>query len=268
MRRFAVAGFLGVFLLTLGPAFSGKSKDTPEARRAPRTKSSPASAVEATSPTATVFIVHGIPGEDLGMDPDLPLDVSINGECAVDDLRFGDTAGPLEVPAGNLDVAAYPADPDNPCTGTALIEVLGLTLAEGEHATIILHLAEDGTATISKFENDVSLTERGRARVIVHHTAEAPPVDILFSRGGRSLTHSSAVPSSLIEGLANGEQAAVELRPGNWQLSITPVGEDEPVYGPEVVRFHPFRIYLLYAVGSPESGSFTVLQIGVERGPK
>ena len=49
--------------------------------------------VQTTEPmapgTATVYVLHGIPGEDLGLDPELPVDVSVNGACALPGFTFG-----------------------------------------------------------------------------------------------------------------------------------------------------------------------------------
>ena len=49
---------------------------------------------------AEVYVVHGIPGEDLGLDPRLPDDVEVDGSCVVAGLEFGDVEGPLSLDPG------------------------------------------------------------------------------------------------------------------------------------------------------------------------
>ena len=35
----------------------------------------------------TVYVVHGIPGDDIGLPTDLPVDISVNGACALEGKR-------------------------------------------------------------------------------------------------------------------------------------------------------------------------------------
>jgi hypothetical protein len=53
---------------------------------------------------AKVYVVHGIPGRDLGLQPSLPVDVSVNGACALTRFKYTDTVGPIELPAGSYNV--------------------------------------------------------------------------------------------------------------------------------------------------------------------
>jgi hypothetical protein len=49
------------------------------------------------------------------------------------------------------------------------------------------------------------------------------------------------------------------VRPGEWWVSIAPAGTGMPVFGPAAVELMPFTAYLVYAVGSVDTGSFTLL---------
>jgi hypothetical protein len=110
-----------------------------------------------------------------------------------------------------------------------------------------------GDFTASKFDNDFSATGRGKARLIVQHTADAPMVDVQVSRnGGKS-------PRLTIEDFANGDQAVAETRPGEWYVSIMPAGEMTPVFGPVMVELEPFTAYRIFAVGSVADETFTLL---------
>jgi hypothetical protein len=95
----------------------------------------------------------------------------------------------------------------------------------------------------------------------VHHTAAAPTVDVTVQRSffsWRNLT---------IEDFSNGDQAAANVWPGRWEVSIAPAGSSDPVFGPVALKVRPFRTYLIYAVGSVDTGSFTLLVEPVRTGP-
>jgi hypothetical protein len=208
---------------------------------------------------AGVYVVHGIPGQDLGLDPALPVDVAVNGQCFLQGFMFGDVAGPVALPPGDYDIAISLADPDNPCSNPPVIEALGVPIGAGENVTLIAHLAEDGSPTATKFVNDVSPNAPGKARVIAHHTAAAPAVDIAVGR--LNFRGNMKVPQIKIEDAPNGAQAAAEIRPGNWALTISPAGSPDPVFGPVSAVLKPNNAYLLYAVGTAGTDSFTILQI-------
>jgi hypothetical protein len=117
----------------------------------------------------------------------------------------------------------------------------------------LAHLDELGLPTASKFANDVSRTSPGTARVVVHHTAAAGAVDIDVRRPYADEAE------IFVEDFAPGAQAAVELRPGNWSATIFPAGIDEAVLGPATLKLRPYRAYFIYAVGSVEADTFTLI---------
>jgi hypothetical protein len=215
-----------------------------------------ASPVWADGHLAAVYVVHGIPGTDLDSngDPELPVDISVNGGCALEGFRFGEIVGPIMLEPGSYDIEISPADPDDPCSGAPVISVSGLMLEEGTNYSIVAHLDEFGGPTASAFVNNVEATGRGKARLIAHHTAAAPAVDVTVSR-----EEDGTGPSLTIADFVNGDQAEAEVRPGEWWVSIAPAGTGMPVFGPAGIELSPFKAYLVYAVGSVDTGSFTLL---------
>jgi hypothetical protein len=194
---------------------------------------------------ATVYVVHGIPG--------VLVDVEIGGVgCALQGFDFGDIAGPLSLPEGTYNIKIRPANAGSPCTEAPVIEA-DVPFAAGENVTIVAHLDDMGSPTASKFDNDFSATGRGMARLIVHHTAYAPMVDIKVSRNGGNS------PKVMVNDFSNGDQAAAETRPGDWFVSIMPAGSMTPVFGPIAVELEPFTAYRIYAVGDVGGGTFTLL---------
>jgi hypothetical protein len=203
---------------------------------------------------ATVYVVHGIPGSDLGLDPELPVDISVNGSCEIQDFRFGDILGPIELPAGSYDIEISESDPNNPCGNPPVISVTGLELMDGVNYSVVAHLDEFGTPTATAFVNNADPTGRGKSRLIAHHTAAAPAVDVTVAR-----EEDGTGPSLTIPDFVSGDQAEAEVRPGEWWVSIAPAGSGMPVFGPVAVELEPFTAYLVYAVGSVDTGTFTLL---------
>ena len=72
----------------------------------------------------TAYVVHGIDGDDFGLDPDLPVDVFVSGlGCALPGFAFGDRVGPLNVAAGDYDISIFLTDGTEPCGGTEVIDL-------------------------------------------------------------------------------------------------------------------------------------------------
>jgi hypothetical protein len=194
---------------------------------------------------ATVYVVHGIPG--------VLVDVEVEGVgCALQGFDFGDIAGPLSLPEGTYNIKIRPANAMNPCSEMPVIEA-DVPFAAGENVTVVAHLDDMGNPTASKFDNDFSPTGRGKARLIVHHTAYAPMVDVKVSRNGGNS------PKVMVNDFSNGDQAVTETRPGDWFVSIMPAGSMTPVFGPTPVELEPFTAYRIYAVGDVAGGTFTLL---------
>jgi hypothetical protein len=166
-------------------------------------------------------------------------------------VTFGEVIGPLSLPnPGMYQVDIYAANAITPCSGdVVLTKDVQLTSGMGS-ASIVAHLMEDGTPTISYFENDVTPTGRGMARIIAHHTAAAPPVDIVLSRG--SSRSRGNRPGAVVEDAPNGAQAVVPTRPGNSNVYLALDASDPSTIalGPIQARFSPFTAYLVYAIGT------------------
>lgn len=202
---------------------------------------------------AMAYVVHGIPGQDLGLAPELLVDVSVNGTCALPGFEFGDIVGPLALPEGTYDIAIGLADEFNPCSADAVIAA-SVDLMGGVNYSIVAYLDADGMPTAGLFENDLN-SRRARPNVNVAHTAWAPPVDIKLMRPGKRSRNSVVIPD-----VSNGDNLAAGFRPGPWQVSIAPAGGDTPVFGPASLFLKPYATaYLVFAVGSLDNETFTLL---------
>jgi hypothetical protein len=227
MKRFANA--LGIFILALTFSFPAAAED------------------------ASTYVIHGIPGEDLGLDPALPVDILVDDAiCLLEGFTFGEIAGPVQLAPGTYNFKISLASEDNPCSNAPVIDA-DVPFGDGEDATVVAHLSEGGAPTASKFSDDLSPIRGGQARLAAHHAAAAPMVDIAVRRGGpRS-------PGLVIEDVANGDQAAADVRPGGWKIWFAPAGSMDPVFGPARGKLKTRQLTSVYAVGSLENGTFTLI---------
>lgn len=205
--------------------------------------------VQDQSQPATVTVIHGIPGQDLGLAPTLPVDIEVVGVgCVLTHVTFKDISPRLSLPAGSYDLRVRLSD--GSCGGGVAVAANGVPFAANEDATVIAHLDAAGAPTASKFTNDLSSAARNKGRFVVHHTAAAPAVDLALDSffGGRPLD---------LRGVTNGQSGGADIRRGLYIFSVAPAGGN-----PIDRRFAPIyddRLILVYAVGSLSTGSFTFI---------
>jgi len=211
-----------------------------------------AHSVRSSSGDASVYVIHGINGRDLGLpSSSLPVDVSVNGACALTGFTFGQIVGPLALPAGTYAIAISLANASQPC-GNAPVIAADVPFAAGENATVIAHLSAASAPTASKFVNDLSNPGIAKGRVSVRHTAAAPAVDVKVSRGARQI--------ATIAGLTNGNQADAVLPFGTYNASLFVSGTDTRALGPAGFLSLPKRLTVVYAVGSAANGTLSLIR--------
>lgn len=198
-----------------------------------------------------LYVVHGINGSDLGLSSALPVDVSVAGGCLLPDFRFGSIEGPVPVDAGLYRVEIRLADPASPCGGQ-LVLARDVSVALGESAAIVAHLTEEAVIAATKFRNDSRAVGDGETRVIVRHAAAAPAVDVFAQQG-------SQPPFVAFEGLQNAEQGLAILPAESTRVALAAAGTHDIVFGPISGLPDGRSNTIVYAVGSLDSGTFTLL---------
>ncbi len=176
------------------------------------------------APAATagtfVYVVHALPGSDIGMAPALPLDISVNADCRLRNLQFGEVVGPRRLSPGTYELDLFHRSPDGPCMGDLFLSQT-VTFEPDTAYAFVVHLTADGMPTATVFELDATGTGPGTTRIAMHNTAATGPVNFEFERGSQSMT---------LTGVANGEAQQTESRPGRWDLTV--YDEDGLLYGP------------------------------------
>lgn len=196
----------------------------------------PMTATASTTGNAQLSVLHGI--------PDTPVDVYVNGALTLDDFQPGDLAGPLDLPAGDYEVALTApdaADASSPVLGPAT-----LTLAAGKNYTAAAHLNEGGDPSLKLFENGTATTAAGQGRLTVRHVAAAPAVDILA--GG----------APVVEDLTNPNEATLDLPVSTVSAAVALAGTTEPVLGPADVPIQDGVLTIVYAWGSAEDDNLAL----------
>lgn len=206
---------------------------------------------------AYLYVVHGINGIDLGAPSELPVDVQVNGAiCALKNFQFRQVEGPIMLDPGSYDFDVKLRDVlAGDCGGATAVSASGVNFMAGNTYIAVAHLDATGAPTISPFTLDTTTRANGVARVLAHHTAWAPPVDIAVERDS-----DSGAPRVELMGVANGQQGGGDLRPGDWYLTISASGApDVKVVDNATVSFQPFKAYLVLAVGSLQNSTFELL---------
>lgn len=192
--------------------------------------------------SAQLSVLHGV--------PDLPVDVYVDGELTLDDFNPGDLAGPLELPAGDYEIAITAADAQD--ASDPVLGPVDLSLAEGMNYTAAAHLSAEGDPTVTAFENDTSELDAGEGRLAVRHIAAAPEVDV-WANG-----------EVAVESLANPDEAALELPASTVEAAVSLAGESDPVIGPADVDVAEGATTIAYAWGSAEDGNLDLAVQTVE----
>lgn len=207
-------------------------------------------ALAAPALAADVYVVHGIPGADLGLDPALAVDVDADGAPALSGFEFGDVAGPIDLPTGEHTFEVRLA-------GVAtVVATARLQFGLNETAVIVANRDANGTIQLSKFTVDTSGQGEGQARLAVAHAARLAPVDVTAK--GTDGTKGSAK----IKALPNGSSSLpANVAAGTWKFTIKAAGVKGNVAVLDDVAIA--GNVLLVAVGSLEAETFTVIPVAI-----
>jgi hypothetical protein len=199
-------------------------------------------------------VLHGIPGEDLGLPSTLPVDIGLDGACTpLLDVEFGQSA-----PAGTLDAGIYEAQVylanGAPCSGTLAVAA-DVAIPVAGTVIVVAHLDQNGVPTLSSFTANVDDIGTGLAKVQVGHTAAAPAVDVQLKGKG---------PNARVRDLGPGEQSfAAQLLTNPYTVQIRPASGGKPVLKLSGVTFTGDAYTAVFAVGSPTSGTFTLATVEI-----
>jgi hypothetical protein len=125
---------------------------------------------------ATVNIVHGIDGRDLGASKELPVDIAVNGTCSLKGVRFTQSAE-VELSPATYTVTVHAAD--GKCGRAPVIsQTITIPKDQGRRFSAVASLTESGAPRLAVFNNsdDLLITPATAFR----HLAAAGPVSVTF----------------------------------------------------------------------------------------
>lgn len=190
---------------------------------------------------ATVRVVHAIPGLPA------PVDV-LDGSTTLFSFDFGDVET-LQLPAGTYNLSVQ-------LMGTTVLSASPV-VQNGDDVTIVAHLDATGGNALSLFPNDISPLTLPQSRLLVRHTAQAGPVDVVLSQGGTTV--------GTLANLTNGTEQSVAVPPGDYDVGLFLAGTTTQVLGPIPVALEDGLVYPVQAVGVPGSPSFGLSVQSIDR---
>jgi len=190
--------------------------------------------------TATVNVVHGIPGA--------VVKVCVDGEKAIGRFRYGDKVVGVALPAGTHRVRVVAAG--KACSSPAVLKKR-FDLAAGGNYTVVAALRPSGSPALPAFANRVGPTAAQQARLTVRHTASAPAVNV-WAGGTRLIGGTS---------FTWGEERTRAVPAGEYRVKVTLPGSRKAVIGPRYLTLHAGAAYQVHAVGSADRYRLVVVRV-------
>jgi hypothetical protein len=225
-------------------------------------------AVANSALAADLFVVHGINGEDVGADEDLPVDIRIDvppagagdEDICLAGVQFGDTEGPQTVEeAGFYGVEIRQPGPPN-CEGTLLV-ANSLSISAIETAVILAQLDAQGAPLANKYT--VNASEPGdQARISVIHAAVLPALDIeIVDRDDRN-----AVEDTFFN-VQNGDQTfPLDLEEGRYRAIVFDAGTEDRL-ARQNITVDAGEIAIGIIVGSEANDTVEILRLLIDQPP-
>ena len=193
-----------------------------------------AAGVQARPATATVTVLHALPG--------FTADVYVNGELTLSGFEPETATDPLELPPGRYAIEIRDVGAD-PTSEPALAG--SVRLRTGQNLSIIAGLSVAGEPELNVFKNPLSTVPPGRTRLIVRNVADVPSIGVLLD-GDR-----------VFRAVGHGDEQTKDLKAGAFELEAT--AATEVAIGPEDLRLEEGTVAIVFAVGSAEQDTLNFM---------
>ncbi len=180
------------------------------------TASKPAAVLEQKSSTRSAVKAQDLGVQILHAIPDTDVDVYLNGDLLLRGFSSGDLAGPADLDPGSYDLALL-ATQKNPASkleqrkDTALVtDTVEITK---ESNFLVAHLDSTAAPSLSVKVDSLDKIKPGAAKLVVHHLANAPKVDVAVGN------------TKPVTGLAASKTEELTVDAGEQIVSITAEGK-------------------------------------------
>ena len=219
---------------------------------------------------ADIMVVHGINGRDIGAAPAFPVDISINGTCALKRIFFRQSRE-IELGAGAYTVKVF-ASTTGGCSGAAALEKTFNIPTDNISLSfsLVANLTPTGTPQLSLFSNSGELSGTGPG-VTVRHVAKTGNLEARLEISPRQRTQAAKVVT--LGNIRNSEEAGYSAAPGTatngefglrYRVVIRSQGD-----GPRSIQIRNVVIggaftatrRVFYVVGSKENGLAVITRV-------
>lgn len=217
--RHRIPGVLAVLVLSAGIAGSAAH---------------PAQA--AASRTGEVYVVHGIVGP--------AVDVDIDGRTVARAAEPTSIIGPLKLSAGSHVVTLS--------NGPTTVTTARFSVVAGASIDVVAHRSADAARSprILVFRNNLAPVARGKTRLVVSHTAVAPPADIRIDG------------QPFFRNVASGESLSLVVPAKTYSVDVMPTAGGARILAPVRLTLQPGTLTRVFAIGDPtERTADAVVQV-------
>lgn len=138
---------------------------------------------QAQSSDSYFYLVHAASGRNYSStaNPELPLDISVNGKCRVAGVSYGEILGPYVVAAGAFNFKVSLADSTKPCSNAAIFSGSSSVFAADTYAAVI-SLDASNAFTGQVYSLDLSSLPAGSARAfVINSTAQGLGATVTYT---------------------------------------------------------------------------------------
>jgi hypothetical protein len=202
---------------------------------------------------AYLYIVHGVPGRDIGasFNPGFPVDISINGDCLVRGLTFDNTSGPLSFTPGTYEVQVSEANSLAACTNPPAVTAQ-VALAGGASVSAVAALNSAGQPSVLQFSDDFSSVAAGEARFVFADAADSPGLEATLTKVGVKDPPVLSVKANA------GAEGHVTVASGVYLIQVYAAG-NTTVLASEQIALNNQSVTLTYAVGEAANSSIGLI---------
>ncbi len=205
--------------------------------------------------SAIVYFVHGIPGS-LG-NPDNAVEVWVDDEILIDNVKYGQFFGPMSIKAGTYQVKSYEAG-FGPDKGFSPVAERSVTYIANQAVLVVGHLTEDGkNFTNSDFPLDFSpILNKKNSRVFVFHCAAYSHLVASFYNWSDSEEH----PYVGHEAMLNTDKFVAEItRALNWGFYVQEGKDNGRLLYDKAFKPRAQKGHMVVIIGVPNTPTFKVL---------